>query len=39
MKKVLMIFIALTFFLVPLTAIAGEGPMKLPAGARGDSAP
>ncbi len=33
MKKIMMFFIALTFFLVPLTAIAGEGPMKLPAGA------
>ena len=37
MKKVLMVFIALTFFLVPLTAIAGEGPMKLPAGANADA--
>jgi len=37
MKKILMVFIALTFFLVPLTAIAGEGPMKLPAGANADA--
>ena len=36
MKKVLMVFIALTFFLVPLTAIAGEGPMKLSAGANAE---
>ena len=37
MKKALMVFIALIFFLVPLTAIAGEGPMKLPAGANADA--
>ena len=37
MKKILLVFIALAFFLVPLTAIAGEGPMKLPAGANADA--
>ena len=37
MKKVLMVFVALTFFLVPLTAIAGEGPMKLSAGANAEA--
>lgn len=37
MKKVLMVLVALTFFLVPLTAIAGEGPMKMPAGANAEA--
>jgi Flp pilus assembly protein TadD len=37
MKKLLVVLLALTFFLVPLTAIAGEGPMKLPAGANADA--
>lgn len=32
-----MVFIALAFILVPLTAMAGEGPMKLPAGANADA--
>lgn len=33
----MMVFIALTFFLLPLTAIAGEGPMKMPAGANAEA--
>jgi tetratricopeptide (TPR) repeat protein len=37
MKKLLVVLIALSFFLVPLTAIAGEGPMKLPAGANAEA--
>ena len=37
MKRILIVFIALAFFLVPLTAVAGEGPMKLPAGANADA--
>jgi len=32
-----MLFVALTFFLVPVTAMAAEGPMKLPAGANADA--
>jgi len=37
MKKLLIVIIALAFFLAPLTAIADEGPMKLPAGANADA--
>lgn len=37
MKKALIVIFALAFFLVPLTAIAGEGPMKLPAGANAEA--
>lgn len=37
MKKLLVVLIALSFFLVPLTAIASEGPMKLPAGANAEA--
>ena len=37
MKKLLVVLVALSFFLVPLTASAGEGPMKLPAGANADA--
>lgn len=37
MKKLLVVLIALSFFLVPLTAIAGEGPMKLAAGANAEA--
>lgn len=32
MKKLLVTIIVLALFSVPLTAMAGEGPMKLPAG-------
>lgn len=37
MRKFLVVLIALSFSLLPLTAIAGEGPMKLPAGVNADS--
>ena len=37
MRKLLVVFIALSFFLIPFTAIAGEGPMKLPAGANAEA--
>ena len=32
MKKVMDLFVALAFLAIPFTAIAGEGPMKLPEG-------
>jgi len=37
MKKVLVIMIVLALSLVPLTALAAEGPMKLPAGSNPDA--
>lgn len=37
MRKLLAVSIALSFFLVSFNAIAGEGPMKLPAGANADA--
>ena len=37
MKKLLIMISLLVFVLLPFTALAGEGPMKLPAGANADS--
>ena len=32
MKRILTVFVTLMFIALPFTAMAGEGPMKLPAG-------
>ena len=37
MKKVLMILTAFLFCLLPLTAMAGDGPLKLPDGANAEA--
>jgi len=37
MRKTLVLLIALAFLLVPFTAMASEGPMKLPAGANAEA--
>ena len=34
MKNILSILMILTFLIIPTTALAGEGPMKLPEGAK-----
>ncbi len=34
MKTVMVVFVALAFLAFPFTAIAGEGPMELPAGVK-----
>ena len=34
MKNILSILMILTFLIIPITALAGEGPMKLPLGAK-----
>lgn len=37
MKKLLVVLIVLMFGLLPFTALAGEGPMKLPEGANAEA--
>jgi hypothetical protein len=37
MKKLLIMISLLVFVLLPFTALAGEGPMKLPAGANAEA--
>ncbi len=37
MKKLLVLMLGLSLMILPFTAFAGEGPMKLPAGANADA--
>ena len=37
MKKLVILFFALTLMAVPFTVLASEGPMKLPAGSNADA--
>ena len=37
MKNILSILMILTFLIIPTTALAGEGPMKLPEGAKAEA--